>query len=164
LEFLSGIRKGVNMARVLFGTFAASVVALTLCGCSKGPPPIVPVEGVVLLDNKPLPHARVRFAPALEGEGGDYLAEGITDENGRFELTCKGQSGACACKNRVIVIEGPMSAKGRGISEAAQTEAAKYLAGLKNRPIPPVYATASKTPLSVTVTAGQTEYKLELKR
>jgi hypothetical protein len=152
------------MARVLFGTFAVGVAALTLCGCSKGPPPIVPVEGVVLLDNQPLPHARVRFAPNLQGPGGDYLAEGITDENGRFELTCKGQSGACACENRVIVVEGPMTPKGRGISEAAQTEAANYLNGLKNRPIPGVYATASKTPLFVTVTAGQTEYKLELKR
>jgi hypothetical protein len=152
------------MSRVFFSTLVASVAALTLCGCSKGPPPIVPVEGVVLLNNQPLSNVRVRFAPALQGEGGDYLAEGITDENGRFELTCKGKPGACACENRVMVIEGPMSAKGRGMSATAQAEAAKYLAGLKNRPIPAAYATASKTPLSVTVTAGQTEYKLELKR
>lgn len=152
------------MVRVSFGTAALAVAALTFCGCSKGPPPIVPVQGVILLNDQPLPHARIRFAPNLQGPGGDYLAEGVSDDDGRFELTCKGKPGACACENMVIVIEGPMTPKGRGMSEAAQAEAARFLASLKNRPIPPIYATASKTPLFVTVTADQTEYKLELKR
>jgi hypothetical protein len=148
------------MVRIAFALFCA----LAIAGCSEGPPPIVPVEGVLLLDHQPLPHARIRFAPNLNGPGGDYLAEGVTDENGRFQLSCKGQPGACACENMVMVSEGPMSKAGRGISAAAQEEAARFLASLKNRPIPAVYATASKTPLTVAVTAGQTEYTLELKR
>jgi hypothetical protein len=152
------------MSRGLYCSLMAIAAACSICGCSQGPPPIVPVEGVVLLNDQPLPFARVRFAPNLHGPGGDYLAEGITDENGRFQLTCKGQPGACACENYVMVLEGPMTEKGRGISAAAQAEATKYLDSLKNRPIPVAYGTASKTPLSVSVTAEQTEYKLELKR
>jgi hypothetical protein len=155
----------VMMHRTSLGLMMVSLLALSYCGCApEGPPPIVPVEGVLLLDDEPLPHARVRFAPNLHGPGGDYLAEGITDENGRFQLTCKGQTGACACENMVMVVEGPMNAKGRGMSAASQDEAARFLASLKNRPIPPQYAIATKTPLFVTVSAGQTEYKLELKR
>jgi hypothetical protein len=152
------------MARAYFITAIVAIATFALCGCSKGPPPIVPVEGVLLINNQPLPHARIRFAPNIDGPGGDYIAEGITDEEGRFQLTCKGQSGACACENMVMVIEGPMTEKGRGISAAAQAEAAKFLSSLKNRPIPLVFATASRTPLFVTVSAEQTEYKLELKR
>jgi hypothetical protein len=152
------------MSRVYLCSFVFSIIAIGFCGCAQGPPPIVPVEGVVLLDNQPLPHARIRFAPNLHGPGGDYLAEGVTDDQGRFQLTCKGQPGACACENMVIVIEGPMIPKGRGPSAEAQAAAAEFLASLKNRPIPTTYSTASKTPLTVVVTADKTEYVLELKR
>jgi hypothetical protein len=151
------------MTRLLFASVAISI-SFCICGCSEGPPPIVPVEGVLLMNDEPLPHALVRFAPNLHGPGGDYLGEAVTDENGRFQLTCKGQPGACACENMVIVLEGPMIPEGRGPSGAAQAAAARYLASLKNRPIPKEYGTASKTPLSVKVIPGQTEYKLELRR
>jgi hypothetical protein len=152
------------MARVFLGLVIVAVLAFTISGCSKAPPAIVPVQGVVLLDNQPLPNVRVRFAPKDVTLEDDLLAEGVTDENGRFQLICKGQPGACACENLVMVIEGPMTEKGRGMSSAAQGEAARYAAGLKNRPIPKIYATASKTPLSVFVTPGRTEYNLELRR
>jgi hypothetical protein len=151
------------MSRIILAT-VSSAISLFFCGCSEGPPPIVPVEGVLLLNNEPLPHAKVRFAPNLHGPGGDFLAEGITDENGRFQLTCKGQPGACACENMVIVVEGPMIPEGRGPSGAAQAAADRFLASMKNRPIPKEYGMASKTPLSVNVVQGQTEYKLELRR
>jgi hypothetical protein len=60
----------------------------------------------------------------------------------------------------VTVIDSPMPGDVRG----NQSAEAKYLAGLKNRPIPSDYAAAVRTPLKVTVVAGQTEYKLDLKR
>ena len=71
--------------------------ALLLPGCSpKAPPPIVPVEGVVLLGGQALPHAQVSFVPMVADLGFEYVAVGTTDEKGRFQLTCKGQAGACA--------------------------------------------------------------------
>jgi hypothetical protein len=142
----------------------ACAAALWLCGCSKGPPPIVPVEGVVLLNNQPLPHAEVSFVPMVADLGFEYVATGVTDESGRFRLTCNGRSGACSGESRVIVIDAPVPEEARGMGGDAQAAMAKYYEGLKNRPIPSKYATAASTPLTVTVTAGQTEYKIELKR
>ncbi len=59
------------------------LLILIFSGCSsKGKP--VEVEGIVLLDNEPVPEATVLFIP----EGGTgQPAHGMTDENGRFQLT-----------------------------------------------------------------------------
>jgi hypothetical protein len=149
------------MTRTALGAVAACATTLALCGCSKGgPPPIVPAEGLVLLNGQPLPNALIAFVPKVPDLGYEYVAVGTTDEKGRFQLDCKGQSGACACENRVTVVDAPIPEGTRG----NQTAEAKYYAGLKNRPIPDQYANVARTPLAVTVTAGQTEYKVELKR
>jgi hypothetical protein len=150
------------MARSTFCLLAATL--LLFSGCQKAPPAIVPVEGVVLLGGQPLPHAQVSFVPMVSNLGFEYVAVGTTDENGRFQLTCKGKPGACACDHRVTVTDASPPENARGMSGEAQAEMAKFYAGLKNRPIPERYANTAKTPLSVTVTAGQAEYKLELKR
>ena len=139
-------------------------VALVLSGCGRSPPPIVPAEGVVLLNGHPLPNAEVRFVPTFEGLGAEYIATGVTDEQGHFKLTCPIHDGAPACEHRVTVTDGPVPEGARGMSAAAQTKASAFLAGLKNRPIPPDYGTVAKTPLLVTISSGLTDYKLELTR
>jgi hypothetical protein len=152
------------MTRSTFGAACAAVLFL-LPGCGKPPPPeIVPVEGVVLLGGKPLPNAQVTFTPTGADLGYEYVAVGTTDDKGRFKMTCKGQPGACACTNRVTVVEASLPETARGMSGEAQAAAARYYAGLKNRPIPELYATVASSPLSVDVAAGKTEYKLELLR
>jgi hypothetical protein len=149
------------MTRPTLGAAAVYAAALAFTGCSKPPPPpVVPAEGVVLLNGQPLANAEVQFIPMAPGLGMEYIAVGTTDEQGRFKLTCKGQPGACACENKVTVTDAPLPERARG----NQAEEAKYSATLKNRPIPEVYATAARTPLTVTVTAGQTEYRVELNR
>ena len=40
----------------------------------------------------------------------------------------------------------------------------RFYAGLKNRPIPPDYSTAARTPLAVIVTAERGDYRIDLKR
>ena len=65
-----------------------SLVVMGLVGCSSAPddqPETGPVTGVVLLDDKPLPNARVLFSPTSGGQS----SEGTTDENGKFELRYK---------------------------------------------------------------------------
>jgi hypothetical protein len=47
---------------------------------------------------------------------------------------------------------------------SARAEKNAYLQSLKNRPIPAQYANLASTPLKVTVSAGQKEYKIELRR
>jgi hypothetical protein len=141
---------------------AAAAVAALLAGCGKAPPPpIVVVEGVVRLDGKPLNKAQVRFIPVTD-HGPEYMAGGVTDEAGRFRLTCKGQPGACAGENRVLVTESDIPRHLQG--EGAQAELARYFQSLGGRPIPLKYGDLTQSPLAVTVTADQHDYPLELTR
>jgi hypothetical protein len=67
----------------LFCGILAAALLLTGVGCGRKVKP-VRVDGVVLLDGKPLKDAMVTFVPE---EGGGRLAAGLTDEDGNFELT-----------------------------------------------------------------------------
>ena len=149
----------IRIARVAL----AGVGLLTLlAGCGKAPPPpIVEVEGVVRLAGKPLNRAEVRFIPLID-HGPEYIAVGVTDDAGRFKLTCKGQPGACACENLVLVTEAELPGRLKG--EDAQLELARYLRSLGGRPIPEKYGDLTKSPLSANVTADQLQYDFELTR
>jgi hypothetical protein len=139
----------------------AALVALS-AGCAKPPPPpIVEVQGVLRLDGKPLNNAEVRFVPLID-YGPEYVAAGVTDEAGRFRLTCKGQAGACAGENRVVVAEAEVPA--RLLGEDAQAALARYLQTLRRRPIPPRYGNLAESPLTASVTADRKEYRFELTR
>lgn len=137
-------------------------VALLSGGCGKdAPPPIVPVSGSVLLNGEPLSAAQVRFIPQID-VGAEYIATGVTDDQGRFTLQCNGQPGACATENAVTVSEADIPPQLQG--EDAQRELAVYLRSLKNRPIPQDYASPASTPLHATVSEERPDYQLELKR
>ena len=143
--------------------FVAILVVIFQTGCGKilpPPPPIVEVEGIVLLDGKPLNKVEVRFVPEVNC-GVQYIAKGITNEQGLFTLTCKGKPGACECENRVLVLEAPLPAELK--SEHAQLQLIKYLKSLGARP-PARYANLAESPLIVNVQAGKKEYVLELTR
>lgn len=135
-------------------------------GCAPTPPPMTPVEGVVLLDGEPLPSALVEFAPDLEQFGAEMNSSGITDEKGQFQLTCllKSEPGAVIGKHRVVVTDAPPPAGARGPSQTAQQKMREYQKSLKNRPIPKVYSAIGSTPLTVEVTADQKVYTLKLTR
>jgi hypothetical protein len=146
------------------GALSCMVAAGLLGGCGKDPPPpIVQAEGTILLDGKPLNKAEVRFIPVDE-VGAEYIAKGVTDEQGRFKLMCKGQPGACAGENYVIVKEADIPARLR--SESAQKELDEYLnKTLGNRPIPAKYSNVANSPLRATLsTDSKTHYFFELKR
>ncbi len=142
------------------------MLAVLAGGCAKTPPPVTDVGGIVLLDGQPLPNARVEFIPQLADFGAELNSGGVTDEKGRFRLTCseKQQPGAVVGKHRVLVTEAPVPAEFRNPSQKAQAAYAEYLARQKNRPIPAAYGNVSKTPLAVEVTPGQRDYTLKLTR
>jgi hypothetical protein len=142
-------------------TMSCVAAAALVFGCGKAPPSIVEAEGIVLLEGKPLGKAEVRFIPAKD-LGPEYIARGVTDEKGRFKLTCKGEPGACAGENYVVVVEQEIPHK--LLDEKFQAELRSYLDGLGNRPIPKKYGNAAESPLRVTVKADQKEYPLQLKR
>ncbi|MGF1578594.1 MAG: hypothetical protein ACFCD0_04450 [Gemmataceae bacterium] len=135
---------------------------VVLTGCfGKSPPPIVEVKGTVLLNGKPLSKAKVQFIPQIDF-GPEYIAMGLTDENGQFQLTCMGQSGACACTNLVTIHE--QDVPDELLLETAQAKLKAYRESLKNRPIPMKYASLAKTPLKVEVTADKQQYDFTLSR
>src|SRR5262245_42063570 len=112
-------------------------LVLSVCGCAKTPPPVTEASGTVLLDNKPLPQARVEFVPELVNFGAEMNSSAITDDQGHFTLTCaaNSQAGAVVGKHRVLVSEAPTPAEFRRLDEQAQARYAQYQAKLKNRPI-----------------------------
>jgi hypothetical protein len=132
-------------------------------GCTKAPPAIVKATGVVRLDGKALKKARVVFIPQVE-VGREYIASGITDETGRYLLTCNGQPGACAGENRVLILESDAPPQLLGESLEVQAKLVKYRQSLGNRPIPGKYGTVVRNPLRAAVTAQQTEYDFALTR
>ena len=135
------------------------VLILALTGCKAEPPPIVAVTGQVTLDGLPLPKVEVRFYPTAESLPADYIGIAVTDDNGNYSLMTNNQSGACIGINKVTVEEGPPP---EGMRDPNKFD--RYKNTLKNRPIPTMYASVASSPLEVTVTAGQSEYPLKLKR
>jgi hypothetical protein len=153
------------LTRPLAGLVLLAAAAVVGCGVG-GPPPLTQVEGTVLLDNKPLPGAQVEFVPKLEKFGAEMNSTGLTDENGHYRLTCnfKQQPGAVVAKHWVLVTEAPVPEEYRRPDGDTQAKYSRYVAGLKNRPIPNEYATVGKTPLVLEVTADKQVYDLTLVR
>ena len=147
-----------RLTRIHVSSFLLAVLS---AGCGKALPPIVPVEGVVILEGKPLPNVEVRLIPMID-RGAECIARGVTDRDGRFILTCRGQPGAYACENHVLVREAEIPAHLK--SENAQAALATYLQGLAGRPLPEQYASLADNPLTIHVTADKQEYQIKLLR
>jgi hypothetical protein len=82
-------------------------IALLTCGCSAGPEPTYPVQGVVTVDDVPLEGGSILFEPVEPVPGGSYYsARGTIDATGRYELSTFGEhDGAVAGKHYVMVFE-----------------------------------------------------------
>jgi hypothetical protein len=160
-------RRGFSPPLALLNRSLSAFVALALVmsGCAKSPPQIVPVSGVLLLDGKPLPQAKIEFVPDISGFGAETKSFAITDDQGRFTLAnvFTQQPGAAVGKHFVLVTEVPTPREFRSQDPATQAKYAQHLAKLGNRPIPPSYSVFA-TALVVEVTAEPKEYPIELKR
>jgi len=93
------------MIRKLFIVIALLSLGF-FCGCSGDEPytgpELIPVDGLVSLDGKPLSHARLTLIPTGNTPGQGALAQ--TDEAGRFSLKCvAGRGGAAAGTYRVVI-------------------------------------------------------------
>ena len=147
------------IAAALAGLLLASVA-----GCEKKLPPVVAIEGSVTLDGKPLSNAAVTFVPMLDNFGAESNSTGVTDEQGRFTLTCTAtkQAGAVVGSHTVLVIEGPMPDDMRGVQDSRVLDS--YLAKRGNRPIPADYGSFTRSKLKVEVAEGGGPIRLELTR
>jgi hypothetical protein len=132
--------------------FAGCLLGALGCG-SKETLTTVEVEGVLLLNDQPLPLAFVEFMPELKGHGAESNSSAVTDAEGKFKLVKGAENGAVIATHRVVINEGPPPAGARGQDEASQAKFTAYMNSLKNRPIPEKYSNYSQTPLRVEIKA-----------
>src|SRR5207253_3575408 len=132
-------------------------------GCTKTPPPVTEVEGIVLLNDKALPNAHVEFIPDLPNFGAELNSTGATDEKGNFKLTCnwKGQPGAVVATHWVIVADQAVPENLRHQDAETQRKLQQFLSKQVNRPIPEEYASVGKTPIRIEVSADQKTYVIK---
>src|SRR5207247_1376983 len=154
-----GLRFGASL--MLRGSCFVFIIALSGCGSSR----TSRVEGVVLLDGKPLAGASVQFVP--RGTGHD--ATGQTDASGQFVMsTFKPRDGAVPGTYKVV-ISPPLGAADTtqyATAEAAMSAATK--SPPKNEPTTPgfllQYARPDQTPLEQEVPAkGKVKFELKSK-
>lgn len=75
--------RGAGGLAVVHATVACCLVISSIAGCGSGDE-LVPVEGVVMLDGKPLPAATVVLSPTTAVGPGPFM--GTTDTEGKFVL------------------------------------------------------------------------------
>jgi hypothetical protein len=96
------------MSRAIYLALATCSL-VTLAGC--GGPKLVPVEGVVMLDGKPVEGATVTFV----SDDGKYSFSGSTDSSGHFALQEGEKLGAFPGTYKVTVVKGQRKPGGESI-------------------------------------------------
>ena len=138
----------------------ALLLSIVLCGC--GGNRTSPVEGVVLLDGKPVAGAMIQFVP--QGKGHDATAE--TDKDGQFAMSTFQPRDGVLPGSYKVVVSPPLGAADTAaytsaedaMSAAAKTKTPKT----GGQRFPQQYTRPDQTPLSQEVPV-QGKLKLELK-
>ena len=149
------------MVRRIYGFGVVALVLLT--GCSSAPDlNLVPVEGTVTLDGKPLANKTLMFSP--ESEGG-ISAGGSTDGSGKYSLAAtvpgamSDQPGIPPGRYKVTVFEPMMPIVG---GEEDPEMAEMLIPGESRSSIPQKYQGVETTDLVKEVPAGGGTINLEL--
>lgn len=127
-------------------------------GCGDdGRPPLVPVSGVVTLDNEPIAGAAVMFMPLAGGRP----AQGVTDAAGKFRLTTFDDNDGALVGNHQVTITKVevtgMTATADGLSGVVDPSQIK-----ETWIIPQKYAQPDSSGLSATVANGMDEVTFSL--
>jgi hypothetical protein len=150
----------------MINKFAACVLGALVCGCGPGRPSVEMVEGVVLLDGKPIEGATVFFSPdsmGSEGQAG-LPAAGRTGPDGTFRLNAGGgaKPGAGTKMGDYVVTV---------IKQEADPVPPPDLSAPPSLPpenqvrdlLPTIYKLGTTSPLRATVKKGKNTYRFELK-
>lgn len=141
--------------RIHFVALCVCALLLTsLAGCGGGAvnkgPSLVPVEGTVTMDGKPLAEASLMF--------GTGSAFGETDASGHYSLKAQGGKPGCPVGEYKVIVE--KWVKDGSVYKSA--EMSPMDAGAKQQ-IPPKYSDAEKTELKASVKEGGAKINFELK-
>ena len=126
----------------------ASLLA-AVAGCGSG---LVRVQGEVLLDDKPLPNAKIMLMP----ESGGRPVTGTSDAQGKFQLTTSHPGdGAPPGNYKVSVTASQVDYIPKPGSEAGYSEKVTWLA-------PQRYSDINQSGLTATISAQEPTVKLQL--
>lgn len=149
-------------------SFGGIVVALALLpGCGGSGPKLVPVEGTVNIDGRPLANKSLMFTPEAGTEGG-VSAGGNTDANGKYMLRAvipgvtTDQIGIPPGKYRVTVFE-PLVSGDVPLETGGEAAPAITMDFNTKSEIPAVYSSETTTPLVLEVPAEGGTLNVELK-
>jgi hypothetical protein len=148
--------------------FSLSIGCLNLCGgCGSADtgPPVVPAEGVVLLDGKPLAKANVRLIPRGETKG-DRAIYATTDSAGKFAAASPDgkRKGAAVGSYQVVINK---LVKPDGSDFVPDPNAGPEDTGGWRELVPSAYSDDSRSELAAEVPAGgikTLEFKLSSKK
>ena len=151
----------------LWTLLGVSLTLGCLTGCEPPVPGNLPVTVVVKsASGKPMNLVKVKFIPQTEGLDGNYIATGVTDDNGICTPTVPGSpavAGVPACKHKVLFSEAPVSKEARAAQERGdQSIARKERKTRRHRPIPGKYIRLMSTPIELDVAEGNVEFELLL--
>jgi hypothetical protein len=118
------------------------LLVATAAGCGPARPALLPAEGVVTLDGKPLAEASVIFQPTAGGRP----ATGVTDAEGRFKVGTFSQRDGALPGTHVVTI---------ARSEGTSPSDTRWIS-------PKVYSLADQSGLSATVATGSTTFTFAL--
>jgi hypothetical protein len=150
-----------------FGFRFGLVLAAAMSGCSKSSsgPPLVPAEGAVLLDDKPLGNANVMLVPKGETRGGS-ASYGMTDAAGKFAVgPPDGKRKGTAVGSYQVVIS--KYVKPDGSDFIPDPNVGPDETGGYRELLPATYSDAAQSTLTAEVPAGGAkglEFKLKSKR
>jgi len=141
------------------------VLCFTGCQPAAKGPPLVPVEGLVTLDGKPLAGANVMLVPRGETRG-DKAFYAKTDSAGKFiAASADGKQKGAAVGNYQVVLN--KLVKPDGSDFVPDPNSGPEDTGGFRELLPPAYSDASKSTLTADVPDGGTknlEFKLNSKQ
>lgn len=132
------------------------LLSVSILGCgAKGEPP-VPAGGIAKINGKPAEGLLIQLHPTAPAASNQPVQSfsAISGADGRFELkTSDNRSGAVPGTYKVIVVDNKLSELGDDPSKAKTK--------IVNR-VPFKYASATTTPLEITVEKGKSEYIVDI--
>ncbi|VTS05403.1 peptidase associated/transthyretin-like domain-containing protein [Tuwongella immobilis] len=124
-----------------------SMLGMSACSSSDASAELVPVQGVVLVDQKPAADVQVTLRP-IGNQPDAPTASGKTDAQGRFKLTTRTTDDGAAAGEYQVAVTRFVLPKGRITGDAEVTP---------RNTLPPRYANPETSGVRVTVRPGSTD-------
>ena len=142
---------------------ATCLVVALACGCGRRGPRVEMVEGVVVLDGKPVEGATVFFSPAVSEGAAVLPAAGRTVADGRFRLNAGGGAtpGAGTTVGDYVVTVIKQESDSVAAPDLNAPPIVPKEIGVRDL-LPTIYKLGVTSPLRASVKPGTNTYRFEL--